>query len=159
MGGFAANPAETGRKMIPLAALEEHLKFLPEDMLDIVMEIRDIVERLCPEAIERLDRNGIVYYDANRGGPVKAGICQILFKQDYLSLEFIHGAFLPDPAHLLHGNSLYKKQMLLGAFTDVPWDEVTAIITVSAQFDPASLMVKDEEGITPLERFQQGQKN
>ncbi len=145
--------------MIPLATLEAHLKHLPEDMLDIVMEIRDIVERLCPEAVERLDRNGIAYYDANRGGPVKAGICQIIFKQDYLSLEFIHGAFLPDPAHLLHGNNLYKKQALLGAFNDVPWDEVTALITASARFDPASLILKGADGNTPLERFQENQKS
>ena len=143
--------------MIPLAMLEKHLKFLPEDILDIVMEIRDIVERLCPEAVERLDRNGIVYYDANRGGPVKAGICQILFKQDYINLEFIHGAFLPDPAHLLRGSNLYKKQILLGAFNDVPWDEVTELITASAHFDPASLLIKDSSGKTPLERFQESQ--
>jgi hypothetical protein len=141
--------------MIPIAMLEEHLKHMPEDILDIVMEIRDIVERLSPEAIERLDRNGIVYYDANRGGPVKAGICQILFKQDYVSLEFIHGAFLPDPAHLLRGNNLYKKQVMLGAFNDVPWDEITALITASAHFDPASLSIKGPDGFTPLERFQQ----
>jgi len=145
--------------MIPIAMLEEHLKHLPEDILDIVMEIRDIVERLCPEAIERLDRNGIVYYDANRGGPVKAGICQILFKQDYVSLEFIHGAFLPDPAHLLRGSNLYKKQILLGAFNDVPWDEVTALITASAHFDPASLYIKEADGKTPLEKFQESQKS
>ncbi len=145
--------------MIPLATLEAHLKHLPEDMLDSVMEIHDIVERLCPEAVERLDRNGIVYYDANRGGPVKAGICQIIFNQDYLSLEFIHGAFLPDPAHLLHGSNLYKKQALLGAFTDVPWDEVTALITASAQFDPTSLTIKGADGKTPLEKFQEKQNS
>ena len=143
--------------MIPIAMLEAHLKHLPEDILDIVMEIRDIVERLCPEAVERLDRNGIVYYDANRGGPVKAGICQVLFKPDYVSLEFIHGAFLPDPAHLLRGSNLYKKQVLLGAFNDVPWDEVTALITASAYFDPASLYVKGSDGKTPLEGFQENQ--
>lgn len=145
--------------MIPLAMLETHLKYLPEDMQDIVMEIRDIVERLCPEAVERLDRNGIVYFDANRGGPVKAGICQVFFKQDYISLEFIHGAFLPDPAHLLQGNNLYKKKVLLGTFTEVPWDEVTALITASAHFDPTSLVIKDADGKTPLERFQASQKN
>ncbi|MBA4385968.1 MAG: hypothetical protein C0410_14610 [Anaerolinea sp.] len=145
--------------MIPIAMLEEHLKHMPEDILDIVMEIRDIVERLCPEAIERLDRNGIVYFDANRGGPVKAGICQIVFKQDYVSLEFIHGAFLPDPAHLLRGNNLYKKQVLLGAFNDVPWDEITALITASAHFDPASLYIKGPDGKTPLEQFQENLKN
>lgn len=143
--------------MIPLALLEKQLKHLPEDLLDIVMEIRDIVERVCPEAVERLDRNGIVYFDANRGGPVKAGICQIIFKQDYLSLEFIHGAFLPDPTHLLQGSNLYKKQTLLGAFKDVPWDEVAALITASAQFDPACLNVKDADGKTPLEKLQAGQ--
>jgi hypothetical protein len=145
--------------MIPIAMLEKHLNHMPEDIMDIVMEIRDIVERLCPEAIERLDRDGIVYYDANRGGPVKAGICQILFKQDYISLEFIHGAFLPDPAHLLRGNNLYKKQILLGAFNDVPWDEVTALITASVLFDPASLNIKGADGKTPLERFQESQNS
>ncbi|MDP3450570.1 MAG: DUF1801 domain-containing protein [Anaerolineaceae bacterium] len=143
--------------MIPLALLEKQLKHLPEDLLDIVMEIRDIVERVCPEAVERLDRSGIVYYDANRGGPVKAGICQIIFKQDYLSLEFIHGVFLPDPTHLLQGSNLYKKQTLLGAFKDVPWDDVAALITASAHFDPASLNIKGEDGKTPLEKFQAGQ--
>lgn len=144
--------------MIPLALLEKQLKHLPEDMLDMVMEIHDIVERLCPEAVERLDRNGIVYYDAQRGGPVKAGICCLAFKQDYLSLEFIHGAFLPDPASLLHGGNLYKKHLLLGAFNDVPWDEVTSLITASAQFDPANLNIKDADGKTPLEKFQQNLK-
>lgn len=144
--------------MIPLALLEKQLKHLPEDMLDMVMEIHDIVEGLCPEAVERLDRNGIVYYDANRGGPVKTGICCLVFKQDYLSLEFIHGAFLPDPARLLQGSNLYKKHMLLGAFNDVPWDEVTALITASAHFNPASLNIKDADGKTPLEKFQAKQK-
>lgn len=142
--------------MIPLAVLEQHLKHLPEDTMDVIMEIRDIVAGLCPDAEERLDRNGIVYYDADRGGPVKAGICQILFKQDYISLEFIHGAFLPDPAHLLRGNNLYKKQILLGSFNDIPWDEVTALITASAHFDPASLLIKDSSGKTPIERYQEG---
>lgn len=125
--------------MIPFARLEEHLKHLSQDKVETILEIRNIVAGLCPDAVERLDRNGIVYYDAKRGGPVKAGICQVLFIDDYLRLDFIHGAFLPDPAHLIQGENLAKRGVKLGSYDNIPWEEITALITASANFDPATL--------------------
>lgn len=125
--------------MISLAALEGHLQHLPQDWLDAIIEIRNIVAGLCPQAIERLDRNGITYYDARRGGPVKAGICQVLFNEDHLRLAFIHGACLPDPARLLQGETCPKRFVKLGRYDDIPWDDVTALITASAAFDPMAL--------------------
>ena len=125
--------------MISLAALEQHLQHLPQDWLDTIIEIRNIVAGLCPQAVERLDRNGITYYDARRGGPVKAGICQIFYKEDHLRLAFIHGACLPDPAGLLQGETYPKRFIRLGRFDDIPWGDVTALITASAAFDPMTL--------------------
>jgi hypothetical protein len=125
--------------MISLTALEEHFNHLPQDQLDTIIEIRNIVAGLCPQAVERLDRNGITYYDACRGGPVKAGICQVFLKEDHLRLAFIHGACLPDPAGLLQGDTYPKRYVVLQCFDEVPWEDIKALITASAAFDPMTL--------------------
>ena len=126
--------------MIPLAKLEEHLRHLTKENIEIVLEIRNIVAELCPDAVERLDRNGIVYYDASRGGSVKGGICMLLFKEDHIRIDFPHGAYLNDPSHLLNGVNLAKWGADLAPhYDDIPWDEIAALITASAIFDPCSL--------------------
>ena len=125
--------------MIPLASLEEHLKHLSRDKVEVILEIRNIVAALCPDAAERLDRRGIVYYDANRGGPVKGGICFLLFEPDHIRLDFAHGAFLPDPAHLIQGDNLAKRGVKLGDYDSIPWEEITDLITASFRFDPMTL--------------------
>lgn len=125
--------------MIPLARLEERLKHLPKEKVEVILEVRNIVAGLCPDAVERLDLHGIVYYDAKRGGSVKGGICMLHFDADHLRLDFALGAFLPDPAHLLSGSNLAKLGMNLGEFDSVPWERVTELISASAKFDPASL--------------------
>jgi hypothetical protein len=50
------------------AEIEKQLRHLPQDWLDIILEVRNIVRSLCPQAVERLDRNGITYYDDQRAG-------------------------------------------------------------------------------------------
>ena len=125
--------------MIPFAVFEKQIAHLPQAQIEIVLEIRNIVARLKPEAVERIDRKGITYYDASRGGPVKASICQVFFMPDHVRLAFIHGAFLPDPQHLLQGNCLAKRGMRLDSFEQTPWEAVIELITASAQFDPMTL--------------------
>lgn len=87
--------------MISISELEKRLALLSRDTIEILLEIHNIVTNLAPYAEERLDPKGITYFDSTRGGPVKAGICQIQVKSDSLRLVFIHGSFLPDPAKLL----------------------------------------------------------
>lgn len=125
--------------MNSLLALEQHLKHLSRDKIDTILEIRTLVEKICPDAVERLDRQGITYYDASRGGPVKAGICQVFYTRGTLALAFIHGAFLPDPHHLLEGDTLAKRKMVLPAFDQVNWQAVKDLVQASAAFDPLTL--------------------
>lgn len=125
--------------MISLARLEEHLKHLPPDQVEVILEVRNLVAACCPDAVERLDRKGITYYDARKGGPVKAGICQILFEPEGLQLAFIHGAFMADPHHLLQGKTYPKRYLTLKRFDDVPWEAVSAMIATHAVFDPTGL--------------------
>lgn len=125
--------------MIPLAVLEQHLAHLSREKVEVILEIRNIVAGECPDAVERLDRKGITYYDARRGGPVRAGICQVLFEEKSLRLAFIHGACLPDSSRLLQGETYPKRFMVLGDYEAIPWEAVSALIKASANFDPLSL--------------------
>ncbi len=125
--------------MNSLAAVEQHIQYLPREWVEMVLEIRNIVADVCPQAVERLDRRGIVYFDAKRGGSVKGGICMLFFGEKSLHLDFPHGAFLPDPTHLLSGNNLAKWGTHLTKYDDTPWEEIAALITASANFDPTAL--------------------
>ena len=125
--------------MISPTALEQQLKHLPPGTIEVILEVHNIVAGVCPDAVERIDRKGISYYDAKRGGPVKAGICQLLFDGNELRLAFIHGACLPDPGHLLHGDTYPKRSMQLTTYDEIPWEAVTRLISASAAFDPMIL--------------------
>jgi hypothetical protein len=122
--------------MISLYLLQKQLDSLPQHQIEIIIEIHNIVASLCPDAVERIDRNGISYYDSARGGPVKAGICQVFFKPDHLRLAFIHGAFLPDPDRLLTGKTYPKRFIALSGYDKIPWESIQRLITFSSQFDP-----------------------
>ncbi|RPI24430.1 MAG: DUF1801 domain-containing protein [Chloroflexota bacterium] len=125
--------------MISVHELEEHFRYLPPEQLDIVVEIHNLVARVAPGALEVLRREGLVYYDAHRGGPVSAGICQTLVQPDQIRLAFNLGAFLPDPHGLLEGNLIAKRFARIVSYEDAPWDDLAALIQASASFDPRTL--------------------
>ena len=112
---------------------------LSREQRDIIFELRDIVASIAPTATETLHRKGLTYYYAERGGPVSAGICQIIWQRDHIQLAFIHGAFLPDPKGLLQGDRLAKRYMKLTSFDRAPWADLQDLIAASARFDPRSL--------------------
>jgi hypothetical protein len=89
--------------MLPERFIEKHLEQIPAELRDIVLEIRNIVASVAPDATESQHSRGFSYYHKERGGPVSAGICQIGIYRDHIRLGFIHGAFLPDPESLLVG--------------------------------------------------------
>ena len=64
--------------MLSLPELIEHYQTLSAEQLDILVELRNLVAQIAPGAAEEIRRQGLVYYWAERGGPVGAGICQIL---------------------------------------------------------------------------------
>lgn len=122
--------------MLTSAEVERHFSALPPRLLEIVLELRSLVSAEAPQAVERLDRRGITYYDPQRGGPVSAGICQIWIERDHIRLAFIHGAFLPDPRRLLQGEQIAKRFARIDAYDSAPWDDLRALIAASCRFDP-----------------------
>ena len=125
--------------MRPTHEIELCLQYISTEFKDIVLELRSIIVSVAPTATEVIHRKGFTYYDAKRGGPVSAGICQIGFQSDHIRLAFIHGAFLPDPKGLLEGTEKYKRFVKLYSYAQAPWEDLKALIIASVHFDPYTL--------------------
>jgi hypothetical protein len=128
--------------MLSTRHLEKYLEHVSPPLRDIVWEIRNIVVSIAPNATEVMHSKGMTYYHAERGGPVSAGICQIVIQTNHIRLAFIHGAFLPDPVGLLGGSPQYKKYIRIDSYDGANWDAIKDMIGASSRFDPRTLSVK-----------------
>lgn len=124
-----------------LSALEVErvLVRYPAHLVEIALALRETVIAIAPDAVERVLRRGLGYHRAGKGGPVRAGVCQIEIRSDHVRLAFIHGAFLPDPEGLLQGGPRYKKHVRIECYEDAPWGALEALISTAAAFDPGGL--------------------
>ncbi len=125
--------------MLPSRPVESYLQKLPQDLQDIVLQLRNIIIDVAPRVTETGTRRGFNYYYQDKGGPVSAGVCQITIHEDHVRLAFIHGAFLPDPKGLLEGEMLAKRFVRLGSYRAAPWDDLRDLIIHSSLFDPRTL--------------------
>jgi hypothetical protein len=125
--------------MLSLHEVDEIFASQPAELLDIVHELRNLIVLVLPSAAEKRVWQGLAYFDPARGGVIKGGLCQISIKNQAVILSFIHGAFLPDPDHLLAGTARYKKEIRLTAYEQTPWPALQELLQASAAFDPVSL--------------------
>ena len=127
--------------MLPIHQVETFLKYTPAPLQDIVLELRNIIASVAPDAVEVVRWGGLSYFHEGRGGIVSAGICQIGIHEDHIRLAFIHGAFLSDPCHLLEGKQKAKRYVKLKSYEDAPWDDLKQLIEESSRFDPRTLQM------------------
>jgi hypothetical protein len=125
--------------MLPERFIEKHLAYLNPELRDIALELRNIVVRIAPTATEVQHSRGFSYYHKERGGPVSAGICQIIIFPDHIRLAFIHGAFIPDPKGLLVGKEKAKRHVRIYHYEDAPWEYFRNLIEAHSHFDPYTL--------------------
>jgi hypothetical protein len=131
--------------MFPERYIEQYLLQVPATLRDIVLEIRNIVASVAPNATEKQHSRGFSYYHKVRGGPVSAGICQIGIFDDHVRLAFIHGAFLEDPEGRLKGKEKAKRYMPIYNYEEAPWDYIRSLIEAHARFDPYTYFRKNNE--------------
>ena len=124
--------------MLPIHEVKFFLKFTPEPLQDIVLELRNIIAEAASDAVEVIRWKGISYLHEGRGGVVSAGICQIGLHEGYIRLDFIHGAFLSDPKKLLEGNQKAKRFIKIKLYEEAPWEDLKQLIEESSRFDPRS---------------------
>jgi hypothetical protein len=125
--------------MLSTHSIEQYLEHFNPEIRDIVWELRNIFASVAPTATEVIRRNGLSYFHQQRGGPVSAGICQVMILSDTIRLAFIHGAFLPDPGHLLEGDRHYKRYVKIISYESAPWEALKELIIASSHFDPYTL--------------------
>lgn len=130
--------------MLPTQFLEKKYSFLPNDQLDIFMELRNIIATIKPDVTEEPTRNSVTYYDSKKGGHVSAGVCAVVFCENHIEVHFIHGTFLPDPQQLLQGIRKYKRFLKIEKYDSAPWEAIRDLILASSQFDPYTLSFKAE---------------
>ncbi|NJC95814.1 MAG: hypothetical protein C3F07_09070 [Anaerolineales bacterium] len=129
--------------MLPIHEVESFLKYTPSPLQDIVFELRNLIAEVASDAVEVVRWGGLSYFHEGRGGIVSAGICQIGVHEGYVRLDFIHGAFLSDPKHLLEGNQKAKRYVRIRSYEEAPWGDLKQLIEESSRFDPRSLQFKD----------------
>jgi hypothetical protein len=127
--------------MLSLHEIEIFLQHTPPHLQDIVLELRNLIASVTPDAVEVIRWGGLSYFHHGRGGLVSAGICQIGLSRDHIRLAFIHGAFLSEPRNLFEGTQKYKRYIKLRAYDDVPWEYLKQLIRDASQFNPRSLQV------------------
>jgi hypothetical protein len=125
--------------MLPLHKTEVFLQHTPAHLQEIVFELRNLIAAVAPDAVEVICWRGLSYFHEGRGGIVSAGICQIGIHQDHIRLDFIHGAFLSDPHHLLEGTQKAKRYTRLKSYTEAPWENLKQLIEESSHFDPRKI--------------------
>ena len=129
--------------MLPTHEVETFLQHSPAHLQEIVLELRNLIVAVAPDAVEVVRWGDLGYFHAERrGGLVSAGICQIEIREDHVRLAFIHGAFIPDPRHLLEGKQKAKRFLRIDSYESAPWEYFTELIAASAKFDPRSLQAK-----------------
>ncbi|MGZ6347191.1 MAG: DUF1801 domain-containing protein [Anaerolineales bacterium] len=126
--------------MLPIRQVEKFLERTPEDLQEVVLELRNIIASVAPDAAEVIRWGGLSYFHEGAGGIVSAGICQIEIHTDHVKLAIVHGAFIKDPHHLLGGDQKYKRYVRVESFDSAPWEDLKELITMSAQFNPKSLV-------------------
>jgi hypothetical protein len=118
-----------------LGEVERAFRFQRPDLVDILLEIRNIVMRVNPLATERIHSRGLTFYDPDKGGTIKGGICFVDIRDDYVRLRFGLGVFLDDPKSLLAGDRLYMRHMDISSFDHAPWNDIEALINASANLN------------------------
>ncbi len=127
--------------MLPIHHIENFLKFTPQHLQEIVLELRNMIMAVAPDATEVVRWGGLSYFHEGRGGIISAGICQIGIHKDHIHLAFIHGAFLPDPGRLLRGTQKYKRYVQIDSYENAPWNNLKELIANSSKLDPRSIKV------------------
>ena len=125
--------------MLPIHQVETFLQHTPAPLQDIVLELRNIIASIAPDAVEAIRWGGLSYFHEGRGGVVSAGICQIGIHKNHIRLAFIHGAFLLEPRNLFEGTQKYKRYIRIASYDDAPWDYLKQLIRTASRFNPRTL--------------------
>ncbi len=83
--------------MLPYHTVNLFLRCAPDELREIILEIRNIVFSVVPDVQEEISGKRLVYFRGQASGPVKSGTCGIQIRAGAVQAHFTHGAFIADP--------------------------------------------------------------
>ena len=131
--GTTSRGAARGRGAGDAGGVRAWLAGLPPATRRPVEELRRLVRRVAPEAVESLAWGSLSYHRPAVGGRVKGSLCLITAKRGELRLEFVHGARLPDPDGLLRGAGAAKRHVTIDPARPLPRRELAELVREAAQ--------------------------
>jgi len=117
--------------------LSDHLERMPEELVDLILEVRDFVLSVVREVVEGIKFNSLTYYRPDEPwGSIGGHVCSIGVREDEVFLVFIHGAFLPDPTGLLRGKAKSKRELPIGSTRTLQDPAVKTLLRASLTHRP-----------------------
>ncbi len=86
-------------------------QFAP-DKYQIIMQLRQLVDRICPKMQERIMYNGIVVYAGDM-------VCGYFPRKAHVTVELVRGIDLEDPIGVLEGTGKIRRHIKLRSPADI----------------------------------------
>ena len=126
-----------------LRIVESAFRFAPQDLVEILLEVRSLAFGIKPWAKERIRGSGITVYDPKKGGTITGGICFVDILDGFVRIRFGRGVFLNDPNALLSGEQKFMRYLDIRSYDDAPWDDIERMIRESAELEESVVRASD----------------
>ena len=125
------------RQWLDGTEIARYLDTCPDELCDLILELRELVQQAAPKAHEAIKFNSLCYYKPNHPyGVIGGNICGIGVRDDCVQLGFIHGAFLPDPHGLLQGTGKAKRHIEIPTSSEIRRTALAKLIRAAVAYTP-----------------------
>ena len=125
------------RQWLDGTEIARYLDTCPDELCDLILELRELVQHAAPKAHEAIKFNSLCYYKPNHPyGVIGDNICGIGVRDDCVQLGFIHGAFLPDPQGLLQGTAKAKRHIEIRTSSEIRRTALAKLIRAAVAYTP-----------------------
>ena len=109
----------------------------PGELCDLVLELREVVCKAAPNAVEAIKFNSFCYFKPDHPyGAIGGNVCGIGWRGDHVVLTFIHGASLPDPDGLFQGKGKAMRHVPIRSSADIHRPAVGRLIRAAVAYSP-----------------------
>jgi hypothetical protein len=111
----------------------------PDELCDLVLELRDLVCEVAEDAAESIKFHALCYAKLGQSyGVIGGNVCMIEWRADHVRLAFIQGVFLPDPDSLLQGTAEAKRYVEIRTSADIARPGVAQLIRAAVYYSPGT---------------------
>ncbi|MFT5142573.1 MAG: hypothetical protein ACI80V_000933 [Rhodothermales bacterium] len=125
----------TGSFLESLRATETAFRFFPQELVDILMEVRSLALGIKPWATERIRPRGLTVFDPTKGGTVTGGICFVDIRNGIVRVRSGRGSVLDDPRSVLSGKRKLMRHLDIRRFEEARWDDLESLLRQAANLD------------------------